>query len=278
MQLLNFGRNCSAPPGKAAPLQDLTSSGTHIPARPQDAPVRQHKEEPAAEEAQLSPWWQWVLPPHFSDSPPDGKQHVLSQTRVTAYKNKCQHQNWQRGRDIAWGNTPDWVQLVGCRKENKMLQVEEGIWNHPFFLTDEHQPVLHPAKHDALLSLWLLLKCLSLHFPFQPRFFPESISLARVTDSAAPASPQQWTSWSNAWGCEYTASQLFLLFSPNFWQMTPQRRGCTSIHPVLHEFLWLFWLTLKGTADVERDLNCSHQERAVLSSLSQPRDTSAKEG
>lgn len=57
---------------------------------------------------------------------------------------------------------------------------------------------------------------------------------------------------------------------------TPKKR--LYFNPVLHEFLWLFWLTLKGTADVERDLNCSHQERAVLSSLSQPRDTCAKEG
>lgn len=47
-----------------------------------------------------------------------------------------------------------------------------------FFLTDEHQPVLHPAKHVALLSLRLLVKCLRLHFPFQLGFFPKSISLA----------------------------------------------------------------------------------------------------
>lgn len=25
------------------------------------------------------------------------------------------------------------MQLAGCRREDKMLQVEEGIWNHPFF-------------------------------------------------------------------------------------------------------------------------------------------------
>lgn len=251
----------------------------HIPTRPQDAPVRQHKEEPAAEEAQLSPWWQWVLPPHCSDLPPDGKQHVLSQTRVTGCSNKWQHQDWQRGRENAWGNSPDWMQLVGCRRENKMLQVQEGIWNHSYF-PQRWASACSPSCQERCTAFTVIAPEMSKSpLPLPPLTFPWEHKHATQGDRPKAQLPHVPSAMDIliSWGCAHSASQLFIRFSPNFWHLAPQKRSYTSIHLVPHGFLWLFWLTLKGTAGVERDLNFSHQERAVLASLSQPRDTCAKE-
>lgn len=74
-------------------------------------------------------------------------------------------------KSIAWGNTPDWMELVEQEskqmEEVQMEEAKEDIWKHPlsFFLPKEYQPVQHPAA--LLYEVWLLPEYLSLPFSAQ---------------------------------------------------------------------------------------------------------------
>lgn len=80
-------------------------------------------------------------------------------------------------------------------KEVHMEEAKEDIWNHPlsFFLTNEYQPVQHPAA--LLYEVWLLPEYLSLPFSAQISTWTRSHSVSDQRLSC-PASQLQWMLWS----------------------------------------------------------------------------------
>lgn len=120
MQLLNFGRTFSAPHGKAASFQGLTFSGVS------SHPCKTSGCSSQAAKGRGSSWGGWAESLAAVSA-------ATSLLRLTSrWQTACAQWNpstgcsskWQRGTDIAWGSTPNWMQLVGCRRKNKMLQVE----------------------------------------------------------------------------------------------------------------------------------------------------------